>query len=312
MLFELLDLKPRNPYLSLALDEAIALYMGRLREGRLQGGIRLWSNPPAIVLGRTCKPEENLTEGFYESFQPTKKRKSPKGPFLCRRASGGGTVLHGPGNINYSIFLPLTAFPELYPVHDSYNTMLGIIQKALEAQGIYSEMRGQSDLVISNENGELKKVSGNAQFRKYGILMHHGTLITRKNLIEDISVHLTHPPKEPDYRKGRSHGDFLGSLPEAFDITAFYNLIATELKSFVGTPSITPLSGPDLKLLFSIARHLVHETYLEGGWIRSGKNRSRINSIRNRDVLERLESTLYRRQTDPENTLPASASGNWV
>ncbi len=309
MLFEFLDLKPRNPYLSLALDEAIALFYGKLRSEEFRGGIRLWANPPSVILGRTCKSQENVTEQLLDAFRTTSPSRPASGmPYLCRRSSGGGTVLHGPGNINYSIFLSLDKFPKTYDVKNSYKMILGMVQRALEAQGVNCEIRGQSDLALSDESGHLKKISGNAQFRKYGVLMHHGTLITRKNLVESVAQFLKHPPKEPDYRKGRDHGDFLGSVPDTFDFTAFYNYLAREMRGLFEANAVVPLPNQDRAVILHAAKRLVREIYGSSEWILEGKGPDASGaSIRDRDVLESFMISRLARQplnhliTNPQN-----------
>jgi lipoate-protein ligase A len=270
MQYELLDLKPRNPYLSLAIDEAIARYFGRESGRTFRALIRLWANPATIVLGRTCSAVKNVSPEYLERFR-VRFRHNGEFPFLCRRTSGGGTVLHGPGNINYSIFLNMREFPELFDIKRSYRFFLGLVQMALRAQDIESVMEGLSDLAVIGPDGVKRKISGNAQFRKHGIIMHHGTLITRKNLISSISQFLNHPPVEPEYRKGRNHEEFLGSLPDGFDLTAFRNCLSGEMKRFLGVSDLDALSGSDIRLVLKIARGMVKDLYAKSGWILEGR-----------------------------------------
>jgi lipoate-protein ligase A len=68
------------------------------------------------------------------------------------------------------------------------------------------EMRGQTDLAI----GDLK-FSGNAQRRKRKCLIFHGTLLLNFDL-DMIGRLLPMPSKEPDYRRRRTHADFLINL----------------------------------------------------------------------------------------------------
>lgn len=294
MFFELLDLKPRNPYLALAIDEAIALFYGKLRHEGFRGGLRMWANHPSIVFGLTCRPEENLHPSVIEEFgsrslfSRVKSEQNKNTPFICRRTSGGGTVLHGPGNINYSIYLSLTRNPELFSVKNSYEKILGIVRRALDAQGLHCEVRGQSDLVIADDSGMLKKISGNSQFRKYGILVHHGTLITRSTLIENIHDQLLHPPKEPDYREKRTHRDFLGSLPDTFDFSSFYGVLSRELTAQFAESEIKPLALQDKTVILRAARRLVKETYARKEWIIQGRVLPVKESVRNYEVLENI------------------------
>jgi lipoate-protein ligase A len=70
--------------------------------------------------------------------------------------------------------------------------------------------RGSSDLAVSGADGE-RKVSGNALRVRRGAVLYHGTLLDAFDL-ELITRLLRHPPREPDYRAGRSHGAFLANL----------------------------------------------------------------------------------------------------
>jgi lipoate-protein ligase A len=48
-------------------------------------------------------------------------------------------------------------------------------------------------------------------------LLHQGTLLFGFNPAH-ASLYLQHPPKEPDYRQGRPHEQFLGNLPLAAEL----------------------------------------------------------------------------------------------
>ena len=116
MVFEFLDLKPRNPFLSLAIDEAACRFISRQPADGFCAGIRLWANPESVVLGRTCIPEHNLR--LARSREPLmlshRKARWTESTVVCRRASGGGTVLHGPGNLNYSLYLYLYSYTSFF------------------------------------------------------------------------------------------------------------------------------------------------------------------------------------------------------
>ncbi len=75
MILEVPDLKLRNPYLSLCFEEVITEYFSTVED--LSCILRFWINPPSLILGRTCKPDENI------NFQNIEKEKK-KIPILSR------------------------------------------------------------------------------------------------------------------------------------------------------------------------------------------------------------------------------------
>jgi lipoate-protein ligase A len=114
---------------------------------------------------------------------------------VLRRCTGGGAVLQGPGCLNYSLILPITA--------QVSETNVSIMQRHAAALGDDVEVRGHSDLTL----GDLK-FSGNAQRRKRRYLLFHGSFLLNLD-IERIERLLPMPSREPDYRHRRAHRDFL-------------------------------------------------------------------------------------------------------
>src|SRR5262249_19251502 len=66
---------------------------------------------------------------------------------VIRRVSGGGTVVLGPGCLNYAVALSLVSFPELADVAESFSVILGRIATALRVAGLSS--CGGADLVLN-------------------------------------------------------------------------------------------------------------------------------------------------------------------
>jgi len=154
-----------------------------------------YENNDAVVLGKSLELHEEV---FLHKRLPC----------VYRRISGGGTVTHSPGNLNYAFFLSLEAYPELFNVSLSYERLLGAIAAGI---GDRVAIRGYSDLGYG-VRGEVRKFSGNAQCRKRGWLMLHGTLVYSTAALRRIPWFLKMPPKQPEYRAGRSHREFMTNV----------------------------------------------------------------------------------------------------
>jgi lipoate-protein ligase A len=126
---------------------------------------------------------------------------------IFRRCSGGGTVLQGPGCLNYSLTLKIDGRPDLATIPSANRFIMERQQKALSVLlGQPVEVQGVTDLTT----GELK-FSGNAQRRKRHALLFHGTFLLHFDLsLMDCFLNL--PSRQPDYRHGRPHGRFLTNL----------------------------------------------------------------------------------------------------
>ncbi len=161
--------------------------------------LRFWESPsPFIVLGRSNKKETEL------HLDKCIRDNIP----IHRRSSGGGTVLQGPGCLNYALILTIpNSINPLTTITETNHYIMNKHKEALLSQLPNIAVSGITDLVINN-----KKFSGNAQRRKRHSLLFHGTFLLDFD-ISLITKYLKHPPKEPRYREGRSHTQFLTSIP---------------------------------------------------------------------------------------------------
>jgi len=132
---------------------------------------------------------------------------------ILRRCTGGGTVVQGPGCLNYSLVLSTGRCESSPGITATNDFVLGRHQAALAAllhAGVQRE--GQTDLAI----GRLK-FSGNAQRRKKHFLLFHGSFLLDFNLAL-IEKSLLMPSRQPEYRANRSHADFLVNLKLPADL----------------------------------------------------------------------------------------------
>jgi lipoate-protein ligase A len=179
--------------------------------------LRFWESPAVfVVLGRAGKEGEDV------DLDACRRDQVP----VLRRSSGGGTVVQGPGCLNFSFILSKSRHPELAAINRSYQVILEQVLKALKTLGIDGEFRPVCDLVLKRTE---KKFSGNAQRRGREFILHHGTILYDFDL-DLISRYLKMPPKMPEYRRKRPHADFVTNIParpadikrvlaQAFDIS---------------------------------------------------------------------------------------------
>jgi len=174
---------------NLACDEAL------LDEREASGGdevLRFWS------------PKKYFTVLGYSNALKDEVRGT--GP-VFRRCSGGGTVLQGPGCLNYSLILKIKPGGPLDRIRSTNEYVMQRQREAL-AKLLKKEVsvRGHTDLTL----GELK-FSGNAQRRKRGWLLFHGSFLLDFDIarLEDA---LKIPEKQPAYRQNRPHASFVTNL----------------------------------------------------------------------------------------------------
>ncbi|MCC6588655.1 MAG: lipoate--protein ligase family protein [Bryobacterales bacterium] len=169
-----------------------------LRRG--EAALWMWeSAAECVVLGQSGRPERDTYVGRCEA----------DGVPIVKRCSGGGAVLLGPGCLVYTLVLPLDWWPELRDVRDSKRWVMDRVRRALGVEGLTVE--GISDLALDG-----RKVSGNAQRRSSEAILHHGTVLYGFD-VSRMGRYLKMPHKEPEYRAGRGHEEFLANLPVAVE-----------------------------------------------------------------------------------------------
>ncbi len=159
-----LPIQSNNAYMNMAIDEAIS---DSVREGSSYPTIRFYTwDPSAVSIGcfQSLKDEVDT------------ERCNELGIDFVRRKTGGGAVYHDSnGEITYSIIGKQELFPT--GIIDSYKYICQFIISGLLKVGITAEFSPINDIVV-----EGKKISGNAQTRKDGVLLQHGTILYDLNI----------------------------------------------------------------------------------------------------------------------------------
>ncbi len=233
-----LDLTLPSPEENLALDEAL------LEEAEDAPGpcevLRTWEpERPMVVVGRSSRIDAEVhLDACRELGFP-----------VLRRASGGAAIVAGPGCLMYAVVLSYERLASLRRIDQAHRYVLNTLAAALHPLVSGVRCRGISDLVIRadpegfrslQDFGSLqerhpdaagptrpgsegrgcdaggastdRKFSGNSVRCRRRHLLYHGTLLYDFPL-DLVARCLKMPPRQPDYRDGRQHGDFLINLP---------------------------------------------------------------------------------------------------
>ena len=197
-----LDLTLPTAHHNVALDEALldAAEMGDLQNQVL----RMWCpSSPAIVLGRSSKVEQEVNVEYCRSLDIP----------IVRRCSGGATILTSENCLMYAVVLNYERNPTLRMLDAAHKFVMEKIRNAISSCGVATQRQGTCDLTIDN-----KKVSGNALRCKRNWLVYHGTLICDGMDLQLISDCLGNPRRQPEYRQGRSHAEFLTHIPIGVEV----------------------------------------------------------------------------------------------
>ena len=129
----------------------------------------LWQNSPAVIVGSF----QNICR---EVHAETLRR---LGIPIIRRMSGGGTVYHDLGNVNYTYITRQDG-----PL--DYDLCLRPVIEALNDIGVPARKNRTCDIAIGEQ-----KISGSAQRSAGGRLLHHGTLLFQSDLtvLDHITTH---------------------------------------------------------------------------------------------------------------------------
>ena len=235
-----LDVSLPTPEENLALDEALldeAEETTRPREV-----LRLWEcTSPVVVLGSGCRFSDDVCDPACRADAVP----------ILRRASGGGTVLLGPGCLNFCVVLPYERCAALASIDGAFAFVLSHVRDALARTGVIVEHQGISDLVYQG-----RKVSGSGQRRRRRNVLVHGTLLYAFDVeLLEKYLPMPAPQRRPPYRRDRSHRDFVGNLPASVES------LRAELRA------AWTASGPRSTWPGNRVRNLVKEKYTSHAWL---------------------------------------------
>ncbi len=128
-------------------------------------------------------------------------------PVLRRKGGGGAVVLH-PHCIVISMGLWVRRY--FHNAHYFACINAAVVECLAAYRSLWAGLRhrGISDIAWGEH-----KVGGTSIFRSRNYLLYQASLLYRTE-VDRISTLLPHPPREPDYRAGRKHAQFLCGLAD--------------------------------------------------------------------------------------------------
>lgn len=157
-----------------------ALNMG-IDEAVLEGVIAGMSEPTLRLYGWN---PATLTIGYFQGLSEEADLAACAGYGISciRRVTGGGAVLHE-HEVTYSLIAPVgfAGIPEA--ILDSYAFICQGILLGLQPLGIEAQFVPLNDIVAGG-----KKISGNAQTRRHGVILQHGTILLAVDVDKMFSV----------------------------------------------------------------------------------------------------------------------------
>jgi lipoate-protein ligase A len=178
-----------NPYTNLATEEY-------LLKNSPSDIFMLWRSQPAVIVG---KHQNAMAEINYHFVREN-------GIPVIRRLSGGGTVYHDLGNLNYTFIMNGTEGNLV-----NFRRFAQPIIDVLHGVGVDARLEGKNDLRV---NG--KKISGNAEHVYKNRVLHHGTLLVESNLV-NLGMALKAPTNRYSDRAVQSIRSVVANLNDYLD-----------------------------------------------------------------------------------------------
>lgn len=148
--------KITDVYFNLAMEEYI---FEKFKEDEV---FMLWINEPSVVIGK----HQNLIEELNMKYCFDNNIK------IARRLSGGGTVVHDFGNLNYTYITNTTGDTAL-----DFKEFLKPVYNALLKLNIDANISPRNDFRVDE-----KKICGHSQFMRKKRVLHHGCILFDSNL----------------------------------------------------------------------------------------------------------------------------------
>ena len=239
-----------DPYFNLAAEE---YFLKNFQEDFFM----LWRSQPTVVVGKHQNALAEINNEFVHSHQIP----------VARRLSGGGTVFHDLGNLNFTFIRNVEKIHEV-----NFKVFTFPIMEALKIFGIDAYTTGRNDLQI---NG--KKISGNAEHVHRNRVLHHGTLLYNSQLDAlkgALKVDLSKFEDKAVQSNRSEVTNIAPYLPEPMRVEDFGKILFSEISQQLGNSQDYVLNENDLQAI----QKLRDQKYSTWDWIYGYSPRYRFNN----------------------------------
>ncbi len=231
----------KSPHFNLATEEYLLHHVD-------EDIVFIYDNTSSVIVGKHQNAFEECNQTFCEKYNID----------VVRRLSGGGTVFHGPGNLNFCFIQNGEQADQLI----NFKKFLHPVNSFLNSIGVASEYSGRNDLLVDGF-----KISGNAEhiYSRKKRVIHHGTLLYDADLSTlntAIKAKVNAIFKTHAVKSVRSTvANICDYLPDNWNYDVFKSSLAESLLSFYSGQNL-PLSDSEITTINT----LVKEKYSTWGW----------------------------------------------
>lgn len=205
----------------------------------------LYMNAPSIIVGKFQNTLAEINLDFVDENDIK----------VVRRMSGGGTVYHDLGNLNFS-------FHTLLGTNDfmDFSKFTKPVLTLLNELNVPARLEGRNDLLVDG-----KKFSGNAKLAKNGKMIQHGTILINSQMEVLGDALKVNPMKFIDkaVKSNRARvTNLIDYLPKGTTVSGFKELLIRTMREGNEVSKIYTLTAEDILSI----EQLVQEKYSTWNW----------------------------------------------
>ncbi|WP_321289599.1 lipoate--protein ligase [uncultured Sunxiuqinia sp.] len=231
--------KGLDPYFHLAAEEYLLKNFD-------EDVFMLWQGESSIVVGKHQNALAEINHRYV----------AENGIKIARRLSGGGTVFHDPGNLNFTFIKTVERIDQV-----NFKVFTQPIVEVLKRLGLDAYTTGRNDLMLDG-----KKISGNAEHVFKKRVLHHGTLLYNSELGKlknALKVDLSRFEDKAVQSNRSEVTNIANYLDREMSVNDFSDFIFEGIRTSYPEPKVFQFSEDDIEKI----QKLREEKYASWDWI---------------------------------------------